>query len=135
MLAVIFSQILRLHALQRAAANEGGKNRRLPRLYTSLPIEYSVFLPDRPSQLSKPATLKNIGKDGAYLECDSHPGLSIDQVVHFSFKSLSSSPHEPGSVHLSAKAIVCSIDRSRRGNFPFGVAVEFLSGPFICYHN
>jgi len=134
-LAGIFSQALRLYSLKQKGALKGGKIRQPPRLYTSLPIEYSFSLPAGSTLLSGPALLKNIGKDGAYLECPELPDLSLNQVGHFRCRLFAARIDEPGAYHLAAKAAVCRLVRTRWRNFPYGMEVEFLAGPLICYHN
>ena len=104
------------------------------RLYFNLPVECRVNLQGPMSQFFSRATMKNISQRGAYLECDTRPQLMQGQVGHFTLKSLTGT-EESGAIHLAAKGVVRRVNRAKDGDYPLGLAVEFLSGPLICFDN
>jgi hypothetical protein len=110
----------------------GLERRRSPRLYAELPIEFSVFLPEQQRHLSSRATLLNISKVGAYLECQQSPALILGQVGHFTFRGVSAGA-EAGSTRLAARGVIRRFERLGAGPLPFGVGVEFLAGPLVAY--
>ena len=104
------------------------------RLDTNMPVEYRVALHEQESQVSIPATVKNISQSGVYLECDSRPYFILGQVGYFKLKSIGYTK-EFGCIHLAAKVIVHRIDHPAAGEVAFGFAVEFLSGPRVFFDN
>lgn len=108
------------------------ERRQSHRLYTSLPLECRAVLQEKAGTFATKAIMKNISHDGAYLECGTKPDLIIGQVGHFTFRAPASHP-EPGIINLAARAKVCRLDHHLDGRFPFGLAVEFLSGPLVFY--
>lgn len=134
MLATIYASMLRFGDKEPMVGAVGREKRRHHRLYTNLAVEYRVNLSDQAGSISSRATMKNISKGGAYLECSTKPDLSLGQVGHFTFKSLDPGPDQSwGGIHLAARAVVRRLEGETAGTYPFGVAVEFLSGPLISY--
>lgn len=111
----------------------GLERRQSHRLYINFPVECRVILQGPASQFSSPATIKNISQGGAYLECDSRPQLTTGQMDHFTLKSLSDT-EESCAINLAAKGVVRRVKPAKEGD-SFGCAVEFLSGPLICFEN
>ncbi|MCL4501495.1 MAG: PilZ domain-containing protein [Deltaproteobacteria bacterium] len=109
------------------------ERRQSHRLYTSLPVECRAVLQDRAGTFAVTAMMKNISHGGAYLCCDIEPNLIEGEAGHFTFRA--ASQQESRTIRLAAKAKICRIDRYPDGPFPFGLAVEFLSGPLIFYKN
>ena len=108
------------------------ERRQAHRLYTSLPMECRAVFQDQASTFATQATMKNISRGGAYLECDTQPQLFPGEIGHFTF-SAAAGPPEPGAIRLAAKARVRRLDGYHGGRASFGLAVEFLSGPLIYY--
>lgn len=134
MLDVLFDRISLFKDLNPPLEAAGLDKRRFHRVYTNLPIEYRVFFHSQPGKLSNRGTMKNISQGGLYLECCNQPCLIPGQIGHFTFKDFCPVPDQIGSVHLAAKAIVRRIVRPCfEGPYCFGLAVEFLAGPFISY--
>ncbi|MCX5893693.1 MAG: PilZ domain-containing protein [Deltaproteobacteria bacterium] len=111
----------------------GLERRQSHRLYINFPVECRVILQGPASQFSSRAMMKNISQGGVYLECDTRPQLSQGQVGHFTLKSLNGL-EEFGRIHFAAKGVVRRVKPAKEGD-SFGCAVEFLSGPLICFEN
>jgi hypothetical protein len=134
MLATIYASMLRFDDQTPAVGAVGREKRRYHRLYTNLAIEYRVSLQRQAGSISNRATMKNISKGGAYLECYTKPDLNLGQVGYFTFRPLDPGPDQSWEgVHLAARAVVRRLEGEPEGAYPFGVAVEFLSGPLITY--
>jgi hypothetical protein len=134
MLAAIYTSMFKFGDQVPAVGAVGREKRRFHRLYTNLAIEYRVCLQHRTGSISNRATMKNISKGGAYLECYTKPDLNLGQVGYFTFKPLDPGPDQSWEgIHLAARAVVCRLEGETEGAYPFGVAVEFLSGPLISY--
>jgi hypothetical protein len=134
MLKVIYNRMSRFCVLKPAREKVGMERRRSHRLYTNLPVEYRLVLADQVSRFASWGMMKNISQGGAYLEVDAPPGLIQGQVAHFTFISLSGT-EDAATIRLAAKGVIRRIDRPKRRESRFGLAVEFLSGPLICFNN
>jgi hypothetical protein len=132
MLELIYNRMSQFGAPRPPGKEAGMERRQSHRLYTCLPIEWRAALRDQASTFAAKAMMKNISQGGVYLECDTQPHLSKGVVGHFTFRA-SARQQESGAIHLAAKARVRRIDHHHDGRFPFGLAVEFLSGPLIFY--
>jgi hypothetical protein len=101
------------------------ENRRFPRIYTSLPAEIHLGLPEVREKYKFTGVLINFSLGGLYFTCKELPPLEKGDIRDLAFNP--TPPQLDNVSFCKAQAKVVRIEPLDKDSVNFGVAVEFIS--------
>jgi hypothetical protein len=103
------------------------EKRSLPRLYTSLPMEYHILLPKTGESWSGPGVLHNISAKGILFSCEAPPPLEVGQTRDFTLVITQTQSNLPANSRLRFTGLVARIEPPKTDAPHYRVAVELIS--------
>src|SRR5208337_2805028 len=109
------------------------ERRLFPRVYKSLQFEYQAKLQGSLDSFSSRAVMKDISMSGLHFMSETAPILQPGDIADFIFKFQPDYTNPLIPHKIKAKGKVKRIEQPTKESPNFGVALEFLSGPFFVY--